>query len=81
MKVIEDIRAGTKIEAVAIQLMNEGRITNVEVLLGNPIRTNRLSAIIHTLNEEYGMNIDSKTERYPDGKYKDCVYTLIEEGE
>ena len=72
------MRNGSKMKAIAETLIDDGLITNIQVLEGYPVRTNRLAAVISALREQYGFRIDSDVKYGSTGKYLDCIYTLIE---
>lgn len=76
MRTKKQMRAETKIKAIADYMELHGKIKNVDVLNGEPVRTNRLSAVIHTLKTEYGWDIKTKEKYTEDGKYIDCVYKV-----
>ena len=76
MKDLIELRRGTKLKAVANHLIEHGSISNNDVLMGKPVRSNRLAAIIFELDKEYGLTCESETTYRPTGGYIDCIYTL-----
>lgn len=76
-----NIRKGTKIFGVWEVLSTYGRISNLEALNGQHkmangkrLRTNRLAAIINTLEYKYGVHCTRERVNWYDGEYKDFVY-------
>jgi len=76
MKRLQDLRANTKKRAIAEHLDRVGSISNVSVMQGEPVRTNRLAGIIGQIKDDLGWKITSITETSETGKYIDCVYIL-----
>ena len=76
MKDLILLRRTTKARKVADYLLEHKKISNNDVLMGTPVRSSRLAAIIFYLEKEYGIRCESKTTYAETGGYIDCVYTL-----
>ncbi len=77
MKDIKDLKDGTKLFYIWGVLDKFNSISNVRVLSGAyGFRTNRLSAFIFTLTDEYGMKFSTEKLTTPKGDYIDFIYTL-----
>lgn len=66
----------TKMARIEKLLLDEGFVSNVEMLSGlHGFKTNRLGAFICILRAKYV--IHTQVQRDNSGNYIDCVYTLM----